>query len=45
MPESVNTETVGLTKSHDWITVALHDICYHINLPEREDLAAQDKDG
>jgi hypothetical protein len=31
-----NIEIIGLTMSHEWITVVFRDTCYHTNLLERE---------
>jgi len=36
MTPSVNTETVGLTISHEWTTVVFHDVYNHTSLLERE---------
>lgn len=35
MTPSVNTTAIGLTISHDRITVVFHAKCCHTNLPER----------
>jgi hypothetical protein len=36
MKQSVNTETIGLTISHEWITLVMYDICCHENVLEGE---------